>query len=249
MVKRTMNGKRLLLMAAFGALATVVMPSAYAATITNTITVKWNTQSISTLTVVTNYSNTAGSAVQGNGAPTIGSLNNGGTGTCTATGSGAEANQVANFGNVTPDGTTHYTDCLYLNGANAFVASTDSNGYDLAVAGALPPSGAANPYVLCLLSNGGSWANNGVVTVSTRTGGTAPPLDNGANTCATAGTATVGSSQAANKGISLVSGSLFNFAAVTTGGTNFGGDIELAVPALATSGAQSVTITYTLTLH
>ena len=237
-------------MAAFGALATVVMPSAFASTITNTITVKWNTQSISTLTVVTNYSNTAGSAVQGLTAPTIGTNNNGGTGTCTAAGAGSENAQVANFGNVTPDGTSKYTDCLYLNGANAFVASTDSLGYSLAVAGALPASGAANPYELCLLSNGGSWANNGVVTVSTRTGGSAPPLDNAANTCATAGTATVGgNSQAANKGISLVAGTIFPSTVVTTSGTNFGGDIELGMPALAASGAQSVTITYTLTLN
>jgi hypothetical protein len=244
-----MNGKRLLLMAVFGALATVVMPSAFATTITNTITVKWNTQSISTLTVVTNYSNSGGSALQGTGAPTIGSNLNSGTGSCTATGAGSEVAQVANFGNVTPDGTSHYTDCLYLNGANAFVASTDRNGYSLGVTGALPSSGAPNPYVLCLLSNGGSWANNGVVAVSTRTGGSAPPLDNGANTCATAGTATVGgNSQASNTGISLVAGTIFPNTAVTTAGTNFGGDIELAVPALATSGGQSVTITYTLTL-
>jgi hypothetical protein len=247
-----MNGKRLLLMAAFGALATIAMPSAFASTVTNTITVKWNTQAITTLTVVTDYANVGSAQAASQGASTpvylTGSSPAGGTGSCGGA-STAETAQVANFQNVTPDTTTHYQDCLYPNGANAFVATTDALGYSLTVAGTLPKScGAADcaggPYILCLLTNG-TWSNvtagNGAV-VSTRSG-SAPLLDNGGtHTCAS------------NTGIVMATttgtgGTILPSTAATTAGTNYGGDIELGVPPLASSGAQAVTVTYTLTLN
>jgi hypothetical protein len=243
-----MNGKRLLLLAAFGALATVCMPSAFASTITNTITVKWNTQSISTLLVTTNYSATGAQQLT---APSIITNANGGTGTCTAAGAGSEASQVANFGSVTPDGTSNYTDCLYKNGANAFVASTDSNGYSLAVAGTTPASGVANPYKLCLLPNpAAGWtapAGGGAVAVVQTVRVAAPAVTN----------ATACNAVESNKGIDLATlggtgGTIqasTSGANATTSGANYGGDILLGIPPLASSGAQSVTVTYTLTLN
>lgn len=251
MVKRKMNGKRLLLMAAFGALATIAMPSAFASTVTNTITVKWNTQAISTLLVTTNYSATG---AQQNTVPAILLNANGGTGLCTAGGGGAEVTQVANFGNVTPDGTANYTDCLYKNGANAFVASSDSSGYALAVAGTTPASGVANPYKLCLLPNpaaGWTAPTAGGAVAAVQTVRVAAPAVTNATACNAVESAkgidlanlggTGGTIQPATSG-----------ANATTSGANYGGDILLGIPALASSSpvaGSSVTVTYTLTLN
>ena len=99
MVKRTMNGKRLLLLGAFAAFASFAVPAAYANTLSNTgtITVKWNTQAIGSLVLHTNYdpatglNNAAGNVVLTN--------NNGGVGTCAAAG-GGNVDGTVDFGYV-----------------------------------------------------------------------------------------------------------------------------------------------------
>jgi len=225
-----MNGKRLLILAAFAALATVAMPSAFASTVTNTITVKWNTQILSSITMVTQYS---AAGAQGNAVPTITSNLNGGAGICTAGGGGAEANLTANFGNVTPD-STKFTDCMYPNGVNAAVVSSDANGYNVAekaTAGYVTGSG----YLLCLLPNG-VYANNLAVTQSARAG-VVPSI---VSTAVCPGgdflMDTTGATILPNTG-----------AGGTTALTNLGGDIELVLGPNAPSGAITATITYTLT--
>ncbi|HTU81597.1 MAG TPA: hypothetical protein VMF61_05685, partial [Candidatus Acidoferrales bacterium] len=189
-----MNVKQLLAAGACASLAFLGAPAAYAANPTATITVKWNTQAISTLTVVTDYTVASGVASQGNSIPTYYTTSSpaGGTGSCGGS-AVAESAGVANFFNVTPDNTTHYTDCYYKNGADAHVFTTDGLGYALTVAGTIPHScGAADcaggPYILCLITVG-SWANNvGAANAVASSASSAPALDNGGtNTCAHAG--------------------------------------------------------------
>src|ERR1700679_2817405 len=97
MVKRTMNGKRLLILAAFAAFASFAMPAAFAGTTSNqvNITVKWNTLAVGTLVINTNYSATGAQQLT---APSILTNVNSGVGTCSLTGIGSEAAQTVNFG-------------------------------------------------------------------------------------------------------------------------------------------------------
>ena len=123
MVKRTMNGKRLLILAAFAAFASFAMPAAFASSLSNTvpITIKWNTQAVGSMIVNTNYS---AAGAQGLGAPTIFTNTNTGAGTCTAAGGGPESAATVNFGNVGADG-TKFTDCLYKNSFIATISTSD----------------------------------------------------------------------------------------------------------------------------
>jgi hypothetical protein len=227
MVKRTMNGKRLLILAAFAAFASFAAPAAYAGVISNqvNITVKWNTQAVGTLVVNTNYS---AAGAQGLGAPTILTGTNGGVGTCTANGVGSEAPGTVNFGSVSADG-THFTDCQYKNGFNAIITTSDPNGYQLGyVATAALPAG----YGLCAIHNG-AWANNMAVTQSVAAAATV-------NTVATCTTGDRMDSTGTPNAFSV---------AAATAGTNLGADVELVMPANASIGAQSVTEQFTLTLN
>lgn len=246
-----MNSKQLLAAAACASLALIGTPAAYAANPTATITVKWNTQAISTLTVVTDYTVAAGVASQGASIPTYftGSSPAGGTGSCGGS-AVAESAGVANFFNVVPDTNTHYTDCYYKNGADAHAFTTDGLGYDLGVAGTIPHSCGASdcatgPYILCLITVG-SWANNvGAANAVASGAASAPALDNGGtNTCAHAGGITMATTGGGGANLVTATG-----AATGANGADFGGDIELGIPPLAQSVNNSSVITYTLTLH
>lgn len=222
-----MNGKRLLTLAAFAAIAMTAIPASAVVPPQN-ITVKWNTQAVGSLALATNYSATG---AQGLGAPAIALTNNGGSGLCTATGSGSEVASTVNFGSVTPDG-VKYTDCMYENGVTAAVVTSDSAGYNLAekATAGYPTPG----FLLCLLPNG-TFANNLAVTQSGRAG-VAPSI---VSTSACPG----GDFLMDTTGATLLT------SAAQTASTNLGGDVELVLAPNATSGAQSVTVTYTLTLN
>jgi hypothetical protein len=228
MVKRTMNGKRLLILAAFAAFASFAMPAAFAGTTSNqvNITVKWNTLAVGTLVINTNYSATGAQQLT---APAILTNTNTGVGTCTATGNGSEVAQTVNFGSVTADG-THFTDCQYKNGFIATITTSDPNGYVLGYAAtAAIPAG----YGLCAIHNG-AWANNMAVTQSAAVAATsivaAPACSTGDRMDAT-GTA-----------------SAFSTAA-STAGTNLGADVSLVIPNNASIVTASVIEQFTLTLN
>jgi hypothetical protein len=227
MVKRTMNGKRLLILAAFAAFASFAMPAAFAGTTSNqsNITVKWNTLAVGSLAIATNYNATG---VQQVTAPTILQTTNGGVGTCSTNGVGSEAAQTVNFGNVTADG-THFTNCQYKNAFNAVVITSDPAGYTVGYAATTFPAG----YGLCAIHNG-AWANNGVVIQSaaaTATSITAAPACSTGDRMDTTGTANAFT------------------AAASTVGTNLGGDIDLVIPNSATIVNESLFEQFTLTLN
>jgi hypothetical protein len=229
--ERDMNGKRLLILAAFAAIATMIAPAVYAAgTISNqsNITVKWNTQAIGSLILATNYSATG---AQGLAAPTIYTNANSGGGSCTANGVGSEAAGTVNFGNVSSD-VAKYTDCQYKNAAIATITTSDPNGYVLGVASVSgwPASG----YQLCALPNG-TWANNMAVTQSTASAATSIVSD----TCPASPDFAIGGTGTA---------SAFTSAAATAG-TNLGADYNLVINNAAPIANNSVIVQYTLTLQ
>lgn len=258
-----MKVKRFLAWTACAAFAVLATSAANAANPTATITVKWNTQSVNTLTTQTDYTVAAGVATGGTAAVTSYFLNNnGGTGTC-GTPAAITAGTV-DFLSVTPDVTTKYTDCYFKNAVNVHAFTTDGLGYAITVAGTLPKSASAaadvsgGPYKLCEISSG-AWANNTGAADAVNSNfalANAPALDNGANTCATAGTAV----NAADTGITIATtagtgGTVLASQANATGsnGADFSGDIELGIPPLAAAYASvtpaSVTVTYTMALN
>jgi hypothetical protein len=234
-----MNGKRLLLLAAFAAFASIAMPAAFAGSVSNqaNITVKWNTQAVGSMLLNSNYS---AAGAQQLTAPSIIQTQNSGVGTCSTTGAGSEAAATVNFNNVSAD-TTHWTDCQYRNAAIATVTTSDPNGYTVTtqnVTGALPAN-----YAICALGNGvannaggTAFVNNGAVfqdasgSATSITSTTCPAVTNGWN---------AGSTSAQT---------VFSNASGTTG-TNLGADYVLVIGPNAATGAQSFNIQYTLTLN
>jgi hypothetical protein len=154
MVKRTMNGKRLLIVAALAAFASFAAPAAYAATLSNTvpIQVKWNTQAIGSLVLHTNYVPATG--LHSGVAPTILLNADGGAGSCPATGA-TNVDGTVDFGAVSAD-IAQTTNCQYINAVNAIITTADPTGYTLGEFATAPlPAG----YNICLLQNG-TWNNN-----------------------------------------------------------------------------------------
>lgn len=234
----------------------IASPSADAANPTATITVKWNTQSVSSMTVATDYTVAAGVATGQTTAPVYLQTLNSGNGSCMPA-SVATVAATVDFENVTPDtsGTaSKYTDCLYKNAVDVHVFTTDALGYGLNAAGTLPFSGSAGadvaggPYLLCLISAaGGAFANNtGAANAVASTAAAAPQLDNGGtHGCANISHALTAATTAGTGGTILAS------QASPTGanGADFSMDMELGIPTLAVSGAQTFTETFTLALN
>jgi hypothetical protein len=233
MVKRTMNGKRLLILAAFAAFATFAMPAAFAgSSISNqtNITVKWNTLAVGSLVMSVNYSATGASQIT---APSILQNLNGGTGggSCSLNGVGSEAAATVNFGNVTADG-VDATNCQYKNAWMAKIITSDPNGYTLGVQAlaALPAS-----YQVCAIPNG-TWANNMAVTQSAAAAATSVTL--AANCPAAPGAGKTNMDSTGNQ-------NLFTSAA-STAGTNLGADADLLVPPNGAIVNESVLEQFTL---
>ena len=226
--------KRIAALALFGALMASVTP-AFAANPTGTVTIKWNTQQLATLTLVTNYS---AAGAQGLGAPAIFQNQNAGSGTCTANGVGSEAASTVNFGNVSPD-SVKYTDCLYDNGVLAQYATNDSLGYSLKVQQTTAPANASS-VMLCYMANGAQ--NSASVVQSARTTNASVP----SLVTVTAGPASCGGG---NTTIYGTQQTIATSAAATAGTLNAGGDIELVLAPNAASGADSAVATWTLVLN
>jgi hypothetical protein len=235
MVKRTMNGKRLLLLGAFAAFASFAVPAAYANTLSNTgtITVKWNTQAIGSLVLHTNYDPTTG--LNNPAGNVVLTNNNGGVGTCAAAG-GGNVDGTVDFGAVSAD-ITHVTNCQFVNAVNAIITTADPAGYQLGeFANAALPAG----YNLCVLKNG-TWANNQTLPGAGFAGPNAQPLS----------AACVGGTQTnfvvtnnATPGTILT----FTGAPGPTAKTEIGMDMGLVIGASAAVGAQAPVLSYTLTL-
>jgi hypothetical protein len=233
MVKRTMNGKRLLLLAAFAAFASFAMPAAFAGSLSNTvpITVKWNTQAVGSLILHTNYDATGAQQLT---APSILTNNNGGAGTCTAAGVGSEAAATVNFGNVSADG-TKFTNCQYKNAFIAIITTSDPLGYTLGVSAVAIPAG----YQLCAIPNG-AWANNMAVTQSSAVAATSIIAT---NACPAAPSG-VGKTNMDTTG----NANLFTGGASTLG-TNLGADVNLVIPNNASIVNNSTVENFTLTVN
>lgn len=227
--------KRIAALAFLGALVASMGPAS-AANPTGTVTIKWNTQQLATLTLVTNYS---AAGAQGLGAPAIFQNQNSGAGTCTANGSGSEVAQTVNFGNVSPD-SVKYTDCLYDNGVLAQYATNDSLGYSLKVQQTTAPANASS-VMLCYMGNGAQ--NSASVVQSTRTSNALVP----SLTTVTASAASCGGG--ANTTIYGTQQTIASAAAATAGTLNAGGDIELVLAPNAASGADQAVATWTLVLN
>ncbi|MDQ2864865.1 MAG: hypothetical protein M3R51_01430 [Candidatus Eremiobacteraeota bacterium] len=227
--------KRIAALAVFGALLASVSP-AFAANPTGTVTIKWNTQQLATLTLVTNYS---AAGAQGLTAPAIFQNQNTGAGTCTATGNGSELAQTANFGNVSAD-TVKYTDCLYDNGVLAQYATNDSLGYSLKVQETTAPANASS-VMLCYLGNGAQ--NSASVVQSARTSNASVP----SLTTVTSSAASCGGGS--NTTLFGTQETIATSAGATAGTLNAGGDLELVLAPNAASGADQAVATWTLVLN
>jgi hypothetical protein len=238
--ERTMNGKRFLILAVFGAIATFAMPAAFAATQTNNVTIEWNTQAVAALSVYTDY-NSAGTF--NTAAANIWTNTNTGSGTCTAT-DASPTNDTANFSAVSPD-FTQATDCLYQNAVNAQV-KTNSTNWNLAAkaTSGYPGSG----FALCAVPNGQTGQTSLPYTVtgtfttaslSTHTSNASVPADTSTSSCPA--------------GQLLLNGTGGTLATSTTAFSsspaNIGMDIELVVGPNAPTGAQIVVEQYTLTAN
>jgi hypothetical protein len=227
-----MNGKRLLLLAVFGAIATFAAPRAFAGTTAQNanITVEWNAQPITSMYLETNYNNALAynAVTQSASAPSV-LASVSGTGACTATGGGVEANNVtANFGNVTPDSASN-TDCLYKNALNIGYSTTDSSyTVDLQLISGSSTFPAGTTYGttvnLCYYKNG-TWptAQSQISSRSSGVGQLAP------------GTCTGGSS------ITTSAAAIYTGTALSTG-SNLGMDIDLQMAANAPSGPSSAVV-------
>jgi hypothetical protein len=230
-----MNVKKLLAIAALLSLALPALPSS-AATVTKLVTVKWNTQAVATLTVVTNYS---AAAAQGLGAPAILSNVNGGGGLC-----GAPASETAldvDFGNVSPDSGAIYTDCLYKNAVNAQVVTSSTN-WNLAAqvtTGSVPAD-----TQLCAAPNGvANFPFNAAALPITQSARVAAPS-----------IVSVAACPAGNLIINGTSATLATETNAFSSGSpaNIGHDLELVLKPLAAASGGSptqVTVTYTLTAN
>lgn len=239
--ERTMNTKRIAALASLSALILTAGP-AMAANPTGTVTVKWNTQQVAAITM---YTQTTASKIHATTTPTqdiywasdpAGSTTSGCNGTIATASAGgdASANLTVSFGNVTPD-SADYTDCLETNAVDAYITTNDSNGYSVSVTAAQSTGsdyGAANGSGLCILPDG-TWANNLAWTTSARTAAVA---NNSTTTCPS------GDFYAGTTATSLLT------ATALTAGTELNSDLELTLaPNAQTTGANAVTLTYTLT--
>lgn len=230
--------KKLIAAATLAALVTAASP-AFATTTTKTITVKWNTQAIASLTLHTDYSATG---VFGASAGSILAQTNGGSGNaCTAT-DPTNTDLIDDFGAITPDSAV-FTDCLYKNAVNAIV-STNSVSWTLGVA-ATAGYVAANGTLCGYANNGGTGfpfaaAAAHAVSQTTRV---AAVTNTSAGACAAGGGPAI-----LMDGTGTTSNIVSETHAFTAASpANFGMDIEVAVPANAPTGTTTVTETYTLT--
>ena len=239
-----MNGNKLAALAFAASLAASTLP-AFAATTTGTVTVKWNTQALASIVLVTQPSaaltHTGPSSIfwaSNPGASTTSGCN--GVVATSASGSDASANLTINFGNVTPD-TVNYTDCLEKDAINAQVVNNDTNGWNVTeqmTAGVPTAYATATGELLCLLPNpAGAYAKDQAWLASAR----AAAVSITSTTACPVGDFPVLSASATTLLTVAAAGT------APTAGTNFPADMELAISPNAASNTVVATVTYTLT--
>ncbi len=225
-----MKTKQLAATAVLAGLILGALPAG-AATVTKPVTVKWNTQAVATLTLNTNYS---AAGAQQLTAPTI-LQHASGSGACTPTGAGSEAAATVNFGNVTPDSST-VTDCLYENAVNAQVATNSTNWSLTEQSSAAVPTS----FELCALANnsGGTFPFTVAASLPATQTTRAAALAN-TNTTACASGAQLNTTP-----FTIITGESTAFTSAAP--ANLGEDLDLAIGPNAPTGAQLVTVNYTL---
>lgn len=215
--------KKLVATAVLASLVGAACLPAGAVTVNGSVTVKWNTAVAATLTLATNYD---AAGAQQLTAPSILTNANGGSGACTATGSGSEVAATVNFGSITPD-FVQSTNCLYKNGVNAQVKtnSTTWNMTETLAAAAVAGS------TLCALGNG--------QTFPFPASGALPATQT-ARVAATGGT----TCPAGSLTITAASSTAITSTTAYPGGANIGQDMELLIGTASATGAQTETVNY-----
>jgi hypothetical protein len=229
------NVKKLLSLAAVAACVAATALPAGAVTQTGSVTVKWNVTVTAALALNTNYSATG---AQGLGAPTIlKSSTPSGQASEACTAAASEVAATVNFNQITPDpALASNTDCLYKNAVDAQVTTNSSNWTLGEYATAALPAGAT----LCAYPN-----NFASFPVTIAAAGTAPATTSarGAyadNTTCAAGGLTI---PAAASSTNLVTSAAQPF---TASPAHIGEDMGLLLSPAAATGAQTVTVTYSL---
>lgn len=233
------NVKKLLSLAALAAiLGSTSLPAGAAATTkTGTVTVKWNVSVAANLTLTTDYGATGTQG--GAGVPSILTSANGGSGTCTAPGAAPSAGPppVVDFGIIAPDAAlTANTDCLYKNAVDAQV-TTNSTNWTL---GASISSAAVAGSTVCLYPN-----NFASFPATIAAAGTAPATQStratyADNTTCAAAAATLSTTASS---VNLISSAAQPF---TASPAHVGSDLALLLSPTSPTGAQTVTLTYSL---
>lgn len=230
--------KKLIAIAALASLAIPALPTV-AATVTKTVVVKWNTQAVATLAVATNYDATGAQQLT---APSILQTQNGGNGVCSANGGGSETAADVNFGNVTPDTGSNYTNCLYKNAVNAQVvtSSTNWNLAEKVTTGSVPAD-----TILCAYPNGGAtWPLSAATLSATQSARAAAPSITSL-ACPGAGVSVAVDSTGAT-----LANETNAFSSASP--ANIGQDFDLTLKPLAAASGGSptqITVTYTLTAN
>lgn len=230
------NVKKLISLAALAAIAgATALPAGAAVTQTGNVTVKWNVTVTAAIALNTNYSATG---AQGLGAPTLlKSTGPAGTASEACTAAASEVAATVNFNQITPDpALASNTDCLYKNAVDAQVTTNSSNWTLGEYATAALPAGAT----LCAYPN-----NFASFPVTIAAAGTAPATQSARATYADnttcAGAAAV--LPAAATSTNIVTSSAQPFTATPA---HIGEDLALLLTPAAATGAQTVTVTYSL---
>ncbi|TAM88448.1 hypothetical protein EPN42_09345 [bacterium] len=210
--------KRLLVVAALLALVATFTTSAVNAApapLYGSVQLNWNVTVASSMTLVTDYSNTG---AQGTVIPTLAAAP---AGTCT--GGGAETAFNVTFGQLTPSLSASVA-CLYPSAVLVGVNTNDASGYAVNEALDAAPAGGAS---ICAAPNSASafpLTPSAAVTTSTRTSAS---LTSGATTCGTL--VTNGSALAVGNGTATVNG---------TGGPGNPGSANLSFNSGFTNGLK-----------
>lgn len=238
--ERLMNTKRIAALLTLGALLSTAAP-ALAVTQTGTVNVEWNYSITATLTMYTQT--TASQTHTVPAANDIFTQANGGAGQCNGSAGASKdpgVNLNVNYGLVVADG-VDYTNCLEINAIDAYVVTNDSLGAALTVqASAGAPTAydtASNGSLLCILPDG-VWNTSGNTAWTASVRGAAVSMLS--TIACSSGTLVPAAPTAATNILALTK---------ATTGSDLNSDVQLNMGPSMQSGAQNVTLTYTLTTN
>lgn len=242
--ERTMNTKRLAALAALSALLSTAAP-AMAVTQTGTVQVEWNYAITASMTM---YTQTTASKTHTTASPTDIYVYNSGAGAqcngSSASSSDADAGiaegvpPTVNFGNVVALSAA-YSGCLETNAVDAYYTTNDSAGAKFSVSESGGPSDYdtnTNGSLLCIEGDGwtASTSSSGAATTWTASGNAAAPTVTATNACP------------ANYEAITSAGQQFYSLTGPAAGNDLNMDMLLEMGPQMQSGAQTVTLTYTM---